>query len=183
MAILRRTDKPELSVPVLIIGAGACGLVAALAAHDAGAEVMILERDESPSGSTALSSGFIPACGTRWQRDAGVEDDTRTMAADINAKNHGQSDPSLVDTVASASGPAEWLADAHGRPFVLLEGFLYPGHSRLRMHAHPTKTGEALIASLLEAVGNAGVDVVTGAHVRDLLVTPDDKVSGVVIAR
>ncbi len=34
-----------LHVPVLVIGAGACGLVAALAARDAGAEVLVLERD------------------------------------------------------------------------------------------------------------------------------------------
>lgn len=52
----------EASVPVLVIGGGACGLIAALAAHDAGTAVLVLERDAVPSGSTALSSGFIPAC-------------------------------------------------------------------------------------------------------------------------
>ncbi|MEL7087030.1 MAG: FAD-binding protein, partial [Planctomycetota bacterium] len=38
-----------------------CGLTAALAAADAGAEVLVLERDETPSGSTSMSSGFVPA--------------------------------------------------------------------------------------------------------------------------
>ena len=71
MGIVRRDTPPEIVVPVLIIGGGACGLTAALAAHDAGAEVMVLERDASPSGSTALSSGFIPACETRWQSASG----------------------------------------------------------------------------------------------------------------
>jgi len=50
---------------IIIIGAGAAGLTAALAAHDAGGDVLVLERDDKPSGSTALSSGFIPAAGTR----------------------------------------------------------------------------------------------------------------------
>jgi thioredoxin reductase len=36
----------DFEMPVVVVGAGACGLVAALAAHDAGQEVMVLERDE-----------------------------------------------------------------------------------------------------------------------------------------
>ena len=51
----------DFEMPVVVIGAGACGLVAALAAHDAGQEVMILERDDNPQGSTSLSAGLIPA--------------------------------------------------------------------------------------------------------------------------
>ncbi|MBX6369558.1 MAG: FAD-dependent oxidoreductase, partial [Rhodospirillales bacterium] len=47
-------------VPVAIVGAGACGLVAALAATEAGADVVVLERDALPAGSTALSSGHLP---------------------------------------------------------------------------------------------------------------------------
>jgi fumarate reductase flavoprotein subunit len=82
----------KLRVPVFVIGAGACGLVAALAARDAGAEVLVLERDASPSGSTALSSGFVPAAGTRFQRDAGVADSAALLAADIRRKNHGEAD-------------------------------------------------------------------------------------------
>ncbi|MFX6778501.1 FAD-dependent oxidoreductase, partial [Acinetobacter baumannii] len=41
-------------IAVAIVGAGACGLTAALAAHELGAEVVLLERDAVPSGSTAL---------------------------------------------------------------------------------------------------------------------------------
>jgi fumarate reductase flavoprotein subunit len=40
--------KFESNVPVLIIGAGAAGLVAALAAAETGAEVVMLERDPVP---------------------------------------------------------------------------------------------------------------------------------------
>ena len=55
-------------VPLLIIGAGAAGLCAALAAKEAGAEPVVVEREATPSGSTALSAGLIPAAGTRFQR-------------------------------------------------------------------------------------------------------------------
>ena len=156
-----------MKVPVVVIGAGACGLVAALAARDAGAEVLVLEKDSSPSGSTALSSGFVPACGTRWQRAAGVEDSPERMAADIQRKNAGEADLRVVHALCRASGPTlEWLADAHGIPFVLVEGFLYPGHSALRMHAVPEKTGAALMAALLKACSE--VDLLCSARVTDI---------------
>ncbi len=85
--------------PVLVVGAGACGTVAALAARDAGADVLVLERDRAPSGSTALSSGMIPACGTRFQRDKGVDDSVALMAADVQRKARNQADPAIVDAV------------------------------------------------------------------------------------
>jgi fumarate reductase flavoprotein subunit len=168
-----------LRIPLVIVGAGACGLVAALAARDAGAEVLVLERDPTPSGSTALSSGFIPAAVTRYQRAAGVEDSPERMAADVQRKNHGQADASLVDAVCRASGPAiEWLADTHGIAFELVRGFFYPGHSALRMHAVPEKTGEALMAALLGAASRAGVDLLTSARVTEVL-SAENLVSGV----
>lgn len=148
----------------MIVGAGACGLTAALAARDAGAEVLVLERDASPSGSTALSSGFIPAAPTRFQR---AYDSAERMAADIQRKNHGEADPQIVDALCRASGPTiEWLADRHGIPFQLVEGFLYPGHSVERMHCVPEKTGAALMARLLNACRD--VDILTSAHVTDV---------------
>ena len=158
-----------MKVPVVVVGAGACGLVAALAARDAGADVLVLERDATPSGSTALSSGFIPACATRYQRAAGVEDSPECMATDVQRKNHGQADARLVEALCRASGPAiEWLADAHGLAFELVQGFLYPGHSALRMHAMPEKTGAALMAALLGAASRAGVDILASARVTEI---------------
>jgi fumarate reductase flavoprotein subunit len=156
-----------LKVPVVVIGAGACGLTASLAARDAGAEVLILERDPSPSGSTALSSGFIPAAGTRYQRVAGIDDSPELFAAEVTRKNHGEADPRIVDALCRGIGPTlEWLDDRHGVRFDVLRGFTYPGHSRLRMHAVAEKTGEALMAALLRAC--ADVDILTSARVTDV---------------
>jgi fumarate reductase flavoprotein subunit len=156
-----------LKVPVVIVGGGACGLTAALAARDAGAEVLALERDASPSGSTALSSGFIPAAGTRWQRAAGIADSPELFAADVMRKNHGEADARMVNVVCHGIGPTlEWLDERHGVRFDVLQGFTYPGHSRLRMHAVAEKTGEALMAALLRACGE--VDILTSARVTDV---------------
>jgi fumarate reductase flavoprotein subunit len=182
--VFEESRRFELHVPVVVVGAGACGLVAALSARDAGAGVLVLERDARPAGSTALSSGFIPACETRWQRARGIADPVAQMVADVRRKNHDQADAAVVDAVCRASGPTlEWLADAHGVPFVLVDGFLYPGHSALRMHAVPEKTGAALMAALLRAVTRTGIDLLTSAHVTTLYADRSRRVLGVAFAR
>ncbi len=173
-----------LQVPVLIIGAGACGLTAALAAHDAGAEVLVLERDPSPSGSTAMSSGMIPAAGTALQAARGVDDSAERMAADIQAKAHGQNDSALVAAICVASGPTvDWLVARHHVALELVEGFLYPGHSRTRMHAPVSRSGADLIAGMLQAARSTEIDIVTDALVTTLYAEADGFVRGVEFQR
>lgn len=173
-----------LTVPVLVIGAGACGLTAALAAHDASAEVLVLERDPSPSGSTAMSSGMIPAAGTKLQAARGVADTPAVMAADIQKKAHGENDPAMVDAVCAASGPIiDWLVESHHVPLTLVEGFLYPGHSFTRMHAPASRSGADLIGGLLAAANAASIDIVCDATVTTLYADPDGRVRGVAFRR
>lgn len=170
--------------PVVVIGAGACGLVAALAARARGADVLVLERDALPAGSTAMSSGFIPAAGTRWQRAAHVDDSPAAMAADILRKNAGEADADVVASACATIGPTlEWLADAHGLAFELVEGFLYPGHGVARMHAVPEHTGEALVRRLARAGETAGVTLVTSATVDTLFADGNGRVTGARYAR
>ncbi|MFO0987034.1 MAG: FAD-dependent oxidoreductase [Alphaproteobacteria bacterium] len=164
---------------VAVVGAGACGLVAALMAREAGAEVLVLERDAAPQGSTALSSGMVRACETRFQRAKGVADSAAQMAGDILRKNKGEADARQVEAICRESGPAvEWLADRHGVPLDLVEGFLYPGHSVLRMHAPPSRSGGELIGALARAAEAAGVDTVTRAQATALYADTDGRVAG-----
>ena len=147
---------------VAIIGAGACGLVAALMAKEAGAEVLGFERDAAPQGSTAMSSGMIMACATRFQRAKGVADTVSLMAGDIRRKNHGEADAKQVEAICRESGPAvEWLADRHGVPLDLVEGFLYPGHIPEMADAlyfgHAGNQGDAIMWG--EALGAALADM------------------------
>ena len=105
----------ETEFPVVIIGGGACGLTAALTARDAGIAALVLERDSPPVGSTARSSGFIPACQTRWQQARGVDDSVELMAGDIQDKAKHLADPAIVDLCCRRSGPTlEWLAERLG---------------------------------------------------------------------
>jgi fumarate reductase flavoprotein subunit len=142
----------DASVPVAVIGAGAAGLVAALAAREAGADVLVLERDLVPRGSTSLSAGLVPAGGTRIQREAGIEDSPAAFAADIMAKAGGEPDPNLVRVVTESAAPTiDWLANRYGLPFSVITDFRYPGHSAPRMHGLPTRSGEELMDALRTA--------------------------------
>ena len=171
-------------VPVLIVGGGAAGLVAALAARDAGADVVVLERDPVPRGSTALSSGLVPAAGTKAQKARGIKDTAERFAADIQKKARSQADQKLVETMARASGPTiDWLSQAHGVPFSLVEGFLYPGHSVLRMHATPRRTGAELMDVLRDAATRAGAQIVASARVNAIYADEQRRIAGVRVER
>lgn len=174
----------EFDIPLVIVGGGACGLVSALAAKEAGLDPLILERDAMPRGSTFMSSGFVPAAGTRFQQMAGIDDTPDLMADDIQRKNGHEADPEIVRALAEQSGQIiEWLADRHGIPFELVQGFLYPGHSRMRMHCTPRRTGEELMGSLLRAVEDAGIDLMTQAQVKDLFVDAQRRIRGLTYQR
>src|SRR5664279_1631084 len=155
-------EKFAAETPLLIIGAGAAGLCAALAAKEAGVDAVLIERDAVPAGSTALSAGLIPAAGTRFQRAKGIADDPQLFAADIQRKAHGEADAAVVDAVANGSGPlVEWLADRYGLPFDVVDNFNYPGHSALRMHGLPSRTGRELIDRLRSAAEADDIVILT----------------------
>ena len=118
MRVVRLAGGKKFStkVPLLIVGAGAAGLCAALAAKEAGAEVVVVERDAVPTGSTALSAGLIPAAGTRFQRIEGIDDSPESFAEDIQRKARGEADPAVVETVTRAAGPLPLRTTRVGAP-------------------------------------------------------------------
>lgn len=174
----------DAEMPLIIIGAGAAGLCAALAAKEAGAEPLVIERDAMPAGSTALSAGLIPAAGTRFQRAKGIDDSAALFAADIQRKAHHENDAALVELVAREAGPAvEWLADAYGLPFDVIDNFNYPGHSAMRMHGLPTRSGAELIDRLRSAAEQADVTMLTESRVETLFADEKGRIRGVKLTR
>ncbi|QDG78922.1 FAD-dependent oxidoreductase [Labrenzia sp. PHM005] len=176
-------DAFDLTCETLIIGAGAGGLVAALAAHEAGQSVLVIEADPVPQGSTALSAGLIPAAGTKAQAVAGIDDDAVLFAADIQAKADNENEQALVNRLANASGPViDWLTETFGMPFSVVSNFDYPGHSRRRMHGLPTRSGAELIDRLRATCESAGIDIICERRAHRLFLD-GDRVSGVAVTR
>jgi len=179
--IVRAATLPDEAphVPVAIVGAGACGLTTAIRLRRGGVDCVLLERDPVPSGSTALSSGLIPAAGTRLQRALGIEDSQALLAEDIIAKTDGEAPPHLVRAYVAAVPEAIDTLESLGIVFEVQDGFLYPGHRVRRMHGVPEHTGAALMAALERTATGLGADLLTEALVRELWVDAADRVIGV----
>ena len=174
----------ELHVPLVVIGAGACGLCAALAARDAGTTPLVVERDVHPSGSTGMSYGAICAAGTRQQRAAGVEDSAHALEMDILAITDGRTDPELARLIAHEAGPAvEWLIERHTIDLTVETSWTGMGHAQPRLHAPPDRSGQTLMNMLMAAVAGADIDLVTGAHAGTVFANSDDRVLGVAVTR
>jgi fumarate reductase flavoprotein subunit len=156
-------------------------MVAALAAAKRGTRTLLLEKGAEIGGNTARSTGLIPASGTRFQREAGILDDSpRLMAEDIFEKNDHESDPGLTHLLCEESGPlVEWLVDEAGCEMVCYKDFLYPGQSRHRMHGPRESYGTELVRQLQGAVREEPlITMHTNAPVNGLLST-DGRITGV----
>ncbi len=172
----------DIETDTLIIGAGACGLVAALASSSHSNNTLVIESDSVPAGSTSLSAGLIPAAGTRLQQQAGSADTADIFAADIQVKAHNENPRSLVTTLSqNAATVIDWLCEEYKLPFSLVDDFDYPGHSHRRMHGLPSRSGVELIDHLRQAVENAGIDIICNRRAT-CLHCDGDHIHGVTVA-
>lgn len=174
----------DVHIPVIVVGGGACGLTAALAAADAGADVVVLEGEARCEGSSAMSLGAVCAAGTAAQAAHGIDDDADTFAADILAKTGGTAEPKLTRIAARRSGPAlDWL-DRMGIPFELdTEWRPAFGHSRRRMHAVPGRSGRDMMARFVAACEGRDIPILTSANVAALFAGSDGTVTGALVER
>jgi fumarate reductase flavoprotein subunit len=177
-------EKFDAQVPLIIVGAGAAGLCAALAAKESGIDPVVVERDDVPAGSTALSAGLIPAAGTRFQRAKGIVDGPELFAADIQRRAKGEADPAIVGVVAAGAAQlVEWLSDRYGLPFEVVDNFNYPGHSAMRMHGLPSRTGRELIDRLRHAAEANDIVILTKSTAQRLFADSESSIRGVEVAR
>jgi fumarate reductase flavoprotein subunit len=183
---IQRAPRSSFAVrtPLVVVGAGTAGLCAALAAHEAGAEVIVLEGYSLPGGSTGLSAGLIPAARTRFQQTLGISDSAKQFATDIRRKGHEEADAAIINMVAEKSGATiEWLADRYGFPFTVVNDFDYPGHSARRMHGLPSRTGIELIDRLRQTAEQLAIPILVNARVTGLFADDDCVIRGVEITR
>src|SRR6478736_3650484 len=104
-----------MQADAVVIGAGAAGMVGALVAAQRGARVQIFEASLEGPSNLRVSGGLFTGAGTRWQREAGIEDDAALFARDIRAKAAGTANEEIVDVVARRCGEAiDFLADRCG---------------------------------------------------------------------
>lgn len=105
----------EVSTDVLIAGAGAGGMTAALAVRAAGLDVLLVEKSEFFGGSTALSGGGIWVPGATAQVQAGYRPDpeetfiylkkiTEGEVSDARLRAYIDKSPEVLDFIARYTG-------------------------------------------------------------------------------
>jgi fumarate reductase flavoprotein subunit len=169
----------DVSVDVVIVGAGACGLVAALAAVENGATVLLLEKLEDVGGNSRLSTGSIPAAGSRFQIAAGIDDNPALMVADLLEASGPHEAEDLLTNMAELSVElVHWLVDTHGVDLQLITDYKHVGHSVARLHAPGDRDGKFLVDDLVAACEKVGVTIRT-SHPVVGVITEGDAVVGV----
>lgn len=106
-----KIEKTDL----LIVGSGAAGFTASMAAREAGVKNLIMiEKMAVPGGNSQLAAGGMNAAGTKFQKQAGIEDNPQLMFDDTMKGGKNVSNPDLVRVLADKSNESiEWL-DKHG---------------------------------------------------------------------
>jgi urocanate reductase len=90
----------DVDCDVVVIGSGAAGMPAAIAARDGGASVMVVEKNWDVGGRAILSGGSLQlGCGNRMQREAGIKDSPDQFFLDwTGSEGQAPVDPKLWGT-------------------------------------------------------------------------------------
>lgn len=80
----KKPEKWNFEADVVVIGAGACGMIAAIRAAEAGADVLVVDTNYDMGGHAILSAGSIAlGGGTALQKKFGIKDDPETYFRDL----------------------------------------------------------------------------------------------------
>lgn len=165
---------------VIVVGGGGSGLAAAVSAAENGASVLLLEKQPTLGGTTAIAVGSFTANRTRLQQTAGLTDSVADHAedagkfapAEIEAHNNAELRHFFLEHSADT---LHWLIDLgihfHGPS-------PEPPNRTARMH-NVVPSARAYIDTLSRRLLQLGGAIRTGSAVRELI-RDHDGVHGVV---
>ncbi len=161
----------EHAADVIVVGAGAAGLMGALVAAHHGANVLLLERDLAGSSNFLVSGGLFPAAGSRYQRAACIDDSPALFALDIRAKGGAAVNKAILDVLAARSVDAtHFLADVVRLDLHVMANITAPGHSVPRLHGTPNESGREMHGLMrAAALGHPRIRVADCAEVTGLI--------------
>lgn len=171
--------SPDYDVDVLVIGGGGAGSSAAVEAHVAGANVMIVTKLRLGDANTMMAEGGIQA--------ADQENDSPAQHyLDAYGGGHFTNVPELLQKLVT-EGPSavNWLdhlgvmfdKDENGRMITTHGG----GTSRKRMHAAKDYSGADIMRTLRDEVLNRQIPVVDFTAAVELIKDSEGKAAGAVL--
>jgi fumarate reductase flavoprotein subunit len=161
---------------VIVIGGGAAGWSAALAAVESGASVLLIEKLPESGGSSALSGGCLALAGTDLQAAQGVVDSSDILFKDLCEVGQHVNDAALVRTYCDAQlATYDWLKQAGVTFSPVIE--TASGQSVPRVH---TVDPADMVRALKAAAERRGkVDYRPNAAAKTLLADEGGRVKGV----
>jgi fumarate reductase flavoprotein subunit len=167
------------SADVVIIGAGGAGLSAAIAAHDGGAKVVVLEKMPMVGGNTNRATGGLNAAGTKQQIAAGIQDSVDLFYEDTMKGGKNLNNPEMVKMLATeAKNSVEWLESLGAD---LSDVGRMAGASVNRTH-RPTggaAVGSHIVQTLKKGADDRKIDIRLWNQATEIVKDKDGKVSGV----
>ena len=156
----------DMASQLVVIGGGLAGFAAALEAAEAGAEVVLLEKQADTGGSSAMSGGCLAFAGTDLQRELSIEDSDELLFRDLREVGQFENDEAIVRAyVQGQLSTYAWLR-RHGVEFSpLIEAS--SGQSVPRVHTVDPADMVRGLAAHCRASGK--VRVITSARAERLL--------------
>jgi len=173
-------DYETVSVPVLVVGAGAAGARAAIALDDAGVEPLVIgKRDHGDAHTTWAAGGINAALGS-----LDPEDDWTIHAADTLDEGHYINDPDAVELTAEHMPDRIRELAAWGMPFDRTDdgkiNQRYFGAQSFRRTCFVgDRTGEAMLDTLVDRAQDAGIPYRDNVMITRLL-ADGERVSGAI---
>jgi succinate dehydrogenase / fumarate reductase, flavoprotein subunit len=164
-------DRARNSVSnVLVIGSGASGLRAAIAAFHTGAEVTIIGKRTRKDAHTVLASGGINAA----FGNVDPEDSWQQHFADTMKEAYMLSDPRAVEILAreapdAVTEIAGWGCDFARTDDGELDQRYFGAHKYRRTCYAGDYTGRAILHTLVDHVDELGVPIIEQQYVSELL--------------
>lgn len=169
-------NNDPMTYDVIVVGAGAAGLSAAIEAAEAGAKVAILEKMPVVGGSTLFSDGLVYATGSKIQLENAINDSSESLVNFWIDKAEGQVDVPFLQLVSNSSASTiDWLEELG----VTFDKPIATGASPV-LRAHPvTGKGSALIDSLKARAEKKKVTILTETSAMEILVDDANVITGV----
>src|SRR5918995_6590795 len=171
--------QSNYSCDVLIIGGGSAGLRAAIEAHDAGADVLIISKSKRGDPHTTLARGGINAAlGTM-----DLEDNWMMHAADTLREGEFLADYERVEVLCKNAPDAihelvSWGARFHSEQDGRLTQRFFGAHSYRGTVFYEDWTGQEIIRVLMEQVNQRKIKIMDNVYITKLSLTSDSDSGG-----
>jgi 3-oxosteroid 1-dehydrogenase len=118
-----KPDRWDLEVDVVCVGSGLGGICAAIAAHDAGAQCVVLEKAPRLGGVSGYGGGEVFVPNNHKMREAGIEDSDEAGRAYFEFLSAGFADRELTDVLlANCRSAVEYFEKEAGVKWICIEG-------------------------------------------------------------